>query len=160
MLESDNNVSSWYQKKTPDLKMEFNGGFYNMYDNATEYKSIPTPDGKMIKTVVPSKQQTSIYRNGRISQFFFIEGIEDPLDFRNNRISSNPQMRKQLLSVDLTKLWTMGNSLKQWLLYAIVGLLAGLIIGNIIGGYGKIPAPKPVEQAIFLLWMVRNARKP
>lgn len=150
VLESDNNVTIWTQKKNSDLRFEFNGGWYNMYDTTDQKVTLPNPDGSITTSLMPTKQATSIYRNGRLAQFFYIEGNEEPLDFRNNKISSNPQMRKQMSQVDLTKLWTMGSKVQSWLLYAIIGLLIGLILGSIAGGWGKIP--KPVEAAKILMF--------
>ncbi len=157
VLEADNTCT--IQKKNKDLRFEFNDGFYNMYDTEKTEIDLPNPDGTTTKDQIIKRNETAIYRSGRLAQFFYIEGNSEPLDFRNNKISSNPQMRKQLLSVDLTKLWTMGNQVKTWILYAIVGFLIGVIIGNVIGGYNKIPKPQEVQQAIALIWVGKNAGK-
>lgn len=156
MLEADNNITTWTQKKNSDLRFQFNDGFYNMYDTVSEKVTLTNPDGSKFEGTIPARKTSSIYRSGRLAQFFYVEGNADPLDFRNNTITSNPQMRKQMLSVDLTKLWTMKAGLKNWVLYAIIGLLVGLIIGSIVGGWNKIP--KPVEQTaqILLFFKVKN----
>lgn len=154
MLESDNNVSSWIQRKNPNLKFIFNEGEYNLYDKIPEKSLPPLYDGKgRLATSMPVS--TAVYRSGRLAQFFYIEGNEDPLDYRNNKITSNPQMNRQRKTVDYTKLLTAAPGIKEWIIYALLGLAVGFIIGQIIGGWGKVPAP--VNQGILFIYLLRRA---
>lgn len=117
MNELDNNVRSWLQKKTSDLRFNFNEGYYNMFDT-----SEVTGEGT-------KKNFNPVYRNGRVAQFFYNEGNPNPLDFRQVKSESNPQLRKNLMAVDLSNLFNTEKSAGQELMekygfYLLIGVVA------------------------------------
>jgi hypothetical protein len=83
MLELDNNTSEWLEKKNADLRFEFNKGFYNMFHQGVKEDGNP-------------KVEPAIYREGRLAKFFYHEGFSDPIDFRQGKISGNPQISREL----------------------------------------------------------------
>lgn len=86
MLEMDNNVREWLQRKNNSLTFIFNKGTYNMFTG--ENKTIP-----------------SIYREGRLAKLFYVEGNAYPLDFRNNKLTGDPYLNSQLDSINLSNLF-------------------------------------------------------
>lgn len=128
MLESDNNVSNFIVKKTDDLRMEFNSGKYNLFESMSSVEM--DKDGNPVDTSTPVYPQTSIYRSGRLGHFFFIENNENPLDFRNQKITGNPQLNEALLKQDFNDLWIEPKTFGEQVLKYIVPIL--IIIGIII----------------------------
>lgn len=125
MLESDNNVNDWLQKKNKDLRFTFNDGYYNMFESADSI--VPAPSGRMVKGA------TSVYRSGRLATFLYVEGNENPVDLRNLKVTGNPQLNKQLTKVDIGKLFVDDstpfiNVLKQLQPYLIIGGVILLVI--------------------------------
>lgn len=115
MLESDNNVRTDIIKKPANLRFKFNEGSYNLFES------------KILKN--SPNVVTSIYRNGRLGHFFFIEGNENPLDFRNQEITGNPQLLDAILKQELSKLWEEPRTHMQELLGQIMPFI--IIIGVI-----------------------------
>lgn len=99
MIESDNSVSSWLQRKTSDLSFEFNNGDYFMFDSSEEVKksNVPLPNGGFKEVFINTgKKFFPVYREGRISKFYYIEGNSYPLDFKHLKPVGNPQLLKQI----------------------------------------------------------------
>lgn len=127
MLELDNSVSEWIQKKSNDLTFKFNEGIYNMFTKNQEGKQ----DNK------------TLYRSGNIGMFFYIEGIEDPIDYRNIKVDANPQLKNQLLKVNMAKLWSKEENLGSellgkfgfWILI-IIGFMLIVIVFKVFGTKG------------------------
>ena len=124
MIEADNNVSSWLQKKNPDLRFTFNEGIYNMFDISK---------GVIDKTVV--------YREGRLGKFFYIEGNKNPMSFRHlqSNVNNLPQIDQQLTKIDLSRLFSSSESLSQELLskygfYVITAIIILLLVVLFKGG--------------------------
>lgn len=89
MVESDNSVSTWIQRKASDLRFVFNEGLYNMYE----------------KRIDGGSYDTVIYRSGRLVHYFYVEGNENPIDLRTLKTTGNPQMDLQKLRVDISKMF-------------------------------------------------------
>lgn len=130
MLESDNNCSTWLQRKNPDLRFEFNGGHYNMFEKGIEE---PEPDtgNELDKVPIPKKKiSTAIYRAGRLSKFFYIEGNEDPLDFRTQKISGNAALSEQREKIETIQLFTKDKSDMEKNMERIIPIV--IVVGIII----------------------------
>lgn len=104
ILESDNNIRTWLQKKSADLSFKFNMGKYNMFEKQPEEKKAEAEGLEKVPT--PDRKGTAIYRSGRLSRFFYIEGCPDPLDFRQVKITGNAQLTEQLDKVQVMDLFT------------------------------------------------------
>lgn len=111
MVESDNNLTKWLQKKTPDLRFKFNEGYYNMFHGSNmkeviNKRKVPLPNGTFktedIKKMVPSGY--SVYREGRLAHFLYIEGNEDPIDLRQIESTGNPQIISSRSKIDFANL--------------------------------------------------------
>lgn len=127
MLEADNNIQTWLQRKNPSLKFKFNNGSYNMYElqevenkALNKVQKLVAPDGTEIpidkpktededKPVKEYKKLTAVYREGRLGHFFYNEGNSDPLDFRGIKTLSNPQLDEQLQKTEVMELFTGGS---------------------------------------------------
>lgn len=119
MIESDNNISRWLQKKNSDLRFTFNEGLYNMFDT--------------------DPRNSNVYRKGRLSAFIFAEGIANPLNIKSNeKFTSLPQMTKQFKMIDITKLWSSDNSgfmelINKYgiiLLLGVLGIIIVILVNN------------------------------
>lgn len=116
MLEIDNNVRNWLQKKNDNLSFEFNKGKYFMFTGDSKGK-IPT-----------------IYRSGRLAKLYYIEGNQFPLDFRNIQLSGNAYLSRQLDNIKLSELWVdednvLENIFKKYGIVILGIILFILIIG-------------------------------
>lgn len=129
MLELDNNTKIWLQKKNDSLTFKFNSGIYYMYEPGTKEVMAEELDEQgnvkkdeqgnpiMVKKKAPLPvRQPSIYRSGRLAKFFYIEGNENPLDFRNNTITGNPQINEEMLKVESSRMITSAGGLGQELM--------------------------------------------
>lgn len=120
MLEVDNNVRNWLQKKNNELSFVFNKGRYYMFTGEN-------------KNTTPS-----IYRKGRLAKLYYIEGNSHPLDFRNIKLTGDPYLNMQLDSINLSGLFFEDDSgimnliKKYW--WVILGLGIIILILNNIGG--------------------------
>lgn len=149
MIESDNNVSQWLQKKSEDLRFDFNDGKYNLFEASGEKevwteREVPKPDGtksvQKVKKFVPDGKYSVVYRSGRLAKFFYIEGNENPLDMRELKPSGNPRVTSNLMGIDLSKLFrsetTMMEDLwKRFGPFVMIGGI-GLIIFILLQGGG------------------------
>lgn len=112
MLESDNNIRSWLQKKSSDLRLEFNGAYYNMVN--------------------------AVYRKGRLAQFFFVEGNENPIDFRTVRATGDAERTRLSKRLDLANLFIQSidfvDMLKRnwWLI--VIGVIGVIVMINLQKG--------------------------
>lgn len=162
MCESDNNTVTWLQRKNKALRFEFNGGYYNMYDTTsnvtlTEEENnaldkIADPETRELerKILTESKRKmVSVYRSGRIAKFFFNEGNENPIDFRNVKPTGNPVMTKTQEAIDLMELATGTESgieefwRKYGLIIVVVGFL--IVIAILISIANKKPATEVLQ---------------
>ena len=100
MLELDNNVRQWIEKKNDNLRFEFNKGYYNMFNQSLEEHK--HKNGEVLYKTIKSP---AIYREGRLAKFFYHEGHEDPIDYRAGKISGNPQINKQYEELQFSDLW-------------------------------------------------------
>lgn len=91
MIESDNTVSNWLQKKEDDLQFEFNGGNYNMFDTS----------------VTKGINKTVVYRSGRLGHFFYVEGNKNPINMRDLQLESTGQAQidNQLSKIEISRLF-------------------------------------------------------
>lgn len=96
MIEKDNNISQWLQRKSKDLRFKYNDGLYNMFESKTV---IPNPKGELVRG-------TTVYRKGRLGCFLFLEGNENPVDLRTLKISGNPQLTNEQKKVEISRLFT------------------------------------------------------
>lgn len=136
MLELDNNCNVWLQQKSKSLQFKFNEGVYNMFHPGTKEvaRIEKKEDGTVeeVRETIPVKQP-AIYRSGRLAKFFYIEGNEDPLDYRNNTITGNPQINEQMNKVEVSRMITSAGGLGQELMakygfFILVGIGVFLVI--------------------------------
>jgi len=88
------------------------------------YDKVPNPIGKM---------ETIIYKKGRHSCFFYIEGNAYPIDYRKVESKANPQYIYERKKMDITSLWSAEKSGFQGMVddimpYLVVGIVILLII--------------------------------
>lgn len=114
MIELDDNISSWLEKKNKDLTMQFNNGIYNLFDPVDK-------NNKLIRT---------IFKEGRLSKLFFQEGNPNPIDPRKQRTYvGDPQLTLQREKIQIARLFTGDKSLGQDLLEKYGGfLLIGILV--------------------------------
>lgn len=132
MIERDNNVISWLQKKDKDLQFVFNEGTYNMFDVITE-------EGRTNYKKVFS----SIYREGRLAKLYYKEGEQNPLDIRNLRIVNDAQQANMQGKIAMSRLMKSGYSLaneiwQKYGLFLILGILI-LLLYLVFKGNGPTP---------------------
>jgi len=96
MLELDNSTSSWIERKNDDLRFEFNKGYYNMFHQDLDKNKHPP-----------------IYREGRLAKLYYHEGFSEPMDFRQGKITGNPQISRQYEEIQLSKLFEDNASVAQ-----------------------------------------------
>lgn len=138
MMELDNNVSTWLQQKKFDLKFKFNDGSYNLFHSGTHTKDVKVKkkdeQGNEIEVIEQQEvleKNPSIYRSGRLAKFFYREGNEDPIDFRQISVTGNPQINEQMLKVDISR-WFMSAEglgaelLNKFGIFIVIGL--GLLL--------------------------------
>jgi hypothetical protein len=120
MLELDNSINSWIQEKNPDLRFEFNKGYYHLYHQGMNEKGdkIGNP---------------AIYRDGRLAKFFYQEGNCDPIDFRQGKITGNPQITMQIEKTNITDLFEeeenfLETFIRKWGIVIVIGILIILAI--------------------------------
>lgn len=126
MIEADNNISSWLQKKNADLRFEFNKGLYNMFDQV-DIKFEKDTNGKIIKKKLKG---TSIYRSGRVASFMYIEGNENPIDLRHLQVTGNPQYQRDLKEMDISGMFQSEKSALEdfFSKYGVIIIIAGFVI--------------------------------
>lgn len=145
MFESDNHVSTWLQKKNPDLRFDFNKGTYNMFTSSgfeELEEKIPDPNEqgsyKIIRVKKPiDKPFNPVYRSGRLSKFFYIEGLENPIVLTGEgkvEITGNPQITNSLNKTDLGKLFINEDSkfTEIWQMIMPFVIIGGFIILGLI----------------------------
>lgn len=141
MLELDNHTSTWLQKKNKNLTFEFNGGLYNTYFSDVEYKK--DQKGLLIPVL---KKNPSLYRSGRLSKFFYVEGNENPMDFRQQTITGNPQINMQISKASLSDIIMTEPSMMEQLFrnYGIF-ILGGMFILIIVIIFALRGDPTPAQ---------------
>lgn len=131
MLELDDNVSSWLQKKNSDLRFEFNNGYYNMFHRG---------DIQGIKIPPKFTKNSVIYREGRLGKFFYVEGNADPIDFRKIESTHNPQLSKEIEKTQFSRLFesptSFGEDLLQKYGFFILLGIGALVLFMILGKGG------------------------
>lgn len=125
LLELDNHVNTWLQKKTDDLTFQFNGGSYNMFEmisnprvnNQNKANVVNDSNGNKIP-VIPSRPEdkeikrfSAIYRSGRLAKMYFVEGNQNPIDFRTGDYNQDAQLTNQLEKVKISELLHSGGGL-------------------------------------------------
>lgn len=133
MLELDNSISEWIEKKNPDLRFQFNEGYYNMYHQSVKENGDP-------------KVNPAIYRDGRLAKFFFHEGFSDPLDFRQGKISGNPQISRQLETLEVSKLFEDNKNIAQEFFKKYGLVIMGIILIMVL--YLIFKKPEQVVQTV------------
>jgi hypothetical protein len=133
MLELDNNCLSWLQPKNQDLRFKFNDGYYHLYHQAIDEKT------NVIKN-------PSIYREGRLAKFFYHEGNSDPMDYRLGKITGNPQISRQMETMEVSKLFDENRSVAQEFFNKYGLFIVGIIIIIVI--YLLMKKPDQAVQTI------------
>lgn len=87
ILEVDNNVRSWIQKKNSSLSFKFNEGVYYMFTGEDRFRS------------------PSIYRKGRLAKFYYVEGNPYPLDYRNIKLTGDAKLNAQVETIQMNNLF-------------------------------------------------------
>lgn len=123
MLERNNNTAIWLENIRKKDTFEFKGGVYNIYDT---------------KKGVPSYLKTVVYRSGRVGKCFYVEGNENPIDFRGIESTSFPENRAELLKLDIAKLWSSDKPFSSELFerygFFIIAVIAVGVIWLVFGG--------------------------
>lgn len=129
MIESDNNMLTWIEKKNADLNFIFNNGKYNMFD----------------KDTTGAKQNTVIYRSGRLAHFIYIEGNENPVDLRGRIAPANARLNYDQETAGMTDLFLdNSNPAELWTKIGIAVLVVGVIIIIVLLLKGQTPPPEVV----------------
>jgi len=139
MLEKDNNVSNWIQKKSKDLTFKFNNGIYNMFSYEEELEQKDKDKPPIIKRI-----ETPMYRNGRLGHFLYIEGQKNPINFREIKPTGYPEIDEQQSKIDMSLLWTSKNDFMAkygFIILIVIGIAVLIILLKVI--FPNTPTPTP-----------------
>lgn len=138
MLERDNSITNWLQKKEKDLQFIFNAGKYNMFeihdtieDTAEKVKDKDkiTPPDEIPTTKHSIKVFTSIYRHGRLAKLYYMEGSQNPMDYRTGIIKGDAQQSMQLEKAQISEILNVGNGTEEFFKkYGLIIIIAIAII--------------------------------
>lgn len=104
MVQLDDSILTNIIKKNQDLTYEFNGALYNLfYPDRQGNTSFIVKDG--IKVPMYNRKST-VFRQGRLASFTFIEGQENPIDFRDLKrdFSMDTKIKKEFSKVQISRL--------------------------------------------------------
>lgn len=139
MLELDNNVLNWLQKKKNSLTFDFKGGTYNLFHVKYKDGIVTDNEGNDIKTRTPINNNT-LYKEGRLNKFFYVEGQYNPFDYRSISVSTDTYMKNLILDAKLSDMMNVDDNFSEELIrkYGIYILIAFIItilaLSRIFGG--------------------------
>lgn len=97
IIQLDDSISREIVKKNEDLKYTFNGNEYNMFYSERQQQQ---------ESNEHDRKKSTVFRSGAIASFTFLEGQEDPLDFRDlkKNFSLDSKIKREHSKTDLAKL--------------------------------------------------------
>jgi uncharacterized integral membrane protein len=142
MLELDNNVNEWLQEKNEDLRFLFNNGYYFLYHQGIT-EEVKDDKGKVL--FKRELTRPAIYREGRLAKFFYHEGNSEPMDFRLGTITGNPQISRQMETMEVSKLFEdNSNGAKEFMNKYGIYILVGIAILVLYLVFKKTPQPEQI----------------
>lgn len=128
MIELDNNVLSWLQKKSADLKFTFNKGNYYLFNPSSSTTLDTTLKGNSIPLPPPLKKDiTPIFRSGRLPKYYYQEGNPFPLNITLEDRTINTQIDTQIQSLEIGKAFRVDEGLS-WEILKKYGIFILIII--------------------------------
>lgn len=123
MLERDNNVVNMLIRKNKSNTFTFNEGVYNLFSRSLLPTGVPIP---------PLMKFNVVYKEGRLAKLFYVEGNENPISFKEIKETGFPELRREILKMDLRDLWDIGGSLGSKILdefgiYILIGIVILLV---------------------------------
>lgn len=128
MVELDDNIFHDIVKKNEDLTWEFNGNDYFLYYperiSQQEILDISTKDKEVIRV------KSTVFRSGRIASFTYIEGQQEPIDFRDMKksFSQDSKIKKEFAKVQLSKLVSSVSDFNEFLDKYKIWIALGVVI--------------------------------